>query len=818
MLDYGFNFMNIKIYIDNESTICIVKYLVFHSKTNHIEIRYHFIRDSYEKWLIQVIKIYTDHNVVDLLIKAFDVSSDEFGVKTGSCKVNATRQDLVLLGENLKFVDQHNMVACLERIEGNADFHQIVDFLNASTIRFQVTPKVSHLNAMKKIFRYLKGQPKLGLWYPRDSPFDLEAFSDSDYAGASLDRKSTTGGFNFLQKVDFMAMFLEILHKTVNDVKQIHATVDGKTVVISESSVRSDLHFNDEDGITCLTNDAIFENLTLMEYESDSNKLTFQKTLFSPQWKYIIHTILHCLSLKSTWNESSTNIASRVICLANGQKVNFSKLIFDAPATAQPRIEEQIPVTESSSPQNTQTPRQALQEDTHLPQTSVPIPNVAYEDVFKEWDDRVVRATTTTASLDATHASRGNTPGSDEERLEQDDLMDFVPPTPHDSPLSGGHTPGSDEGRPNINELMAICTNMSNRVLALEQSKTAQDLVIRKLKKKGRKSDKTKPIFDDSDFVELDVDNAMENVEGDAETQGRNIVKQITTLKDTVNTASIDVSVAEPLNVSTAGPSTSTVGDIFKDEMMTITDTLVAIRSIRPRTTSVIIHDVEEEPRGQLQPTAQPSSKDKGKALMREQRITREKATEQEAKDDALIEQMEDIQARVDADELLVERIQQEEREQFTIEEKSRMLAEMIVERKRFFAAQRAEQIRNKPPTRAQLRNKMKLYEREKKWINDFVPMDSELEVQRLKRAGQEVLDEPVKRQKIGEASGSGEEQSAKKEKELLEEELQKLLVIVPVEEVYVKALQVKYLIIDREVELKRLFEPDNDDTLWKLQ
>ncbi|GJZ83833.1 putative ribonuclease H-like domain-containing protein [Tanacetum coccineum] len=65
--------------------------------------------------------------------------------------------------------------------------------------RFQVTPKVSHLHAVKRIFRYLKGQPKLGLWYPKDSPFDLEAYFDSDYAGASLDRKSTTGGCQFLK-------------------------------------------------------------------------------------------------------------------------------------------------------------------------------------------------------------------------------------------------------------------------------------------------------------------------------------------------------------------------------------------------------------------------------------------------------------------------------------------------------------------------------------------------------------------------------------------------------------------------------------------
>ncbi|GJW58064.1 hypothetical protein Tco_0104795 [Tanacetum coccineum] len=72
MLDYGFNFMNTKIYIDNESTICIVKNPVYHSKTKHIAIRHHFIRDAYEKKLIQVLKIHTDDNIADLLTKAFD--------------------------------------------------------------------------------------------------------------------------------------------------------------------------------------------------------------------------------------------------------------------------------------------------------------------------------------------------------------------------------------------------------------------------------------------------------------------------------------------------------------------------------------------------------------------------------------------------------------------------------------------------------------------------------------------------------------------------------------------------------------------------
>nr|GEZ88044.1 putative ribonuclease H-like domain-containing protein [Tanacetum cinerariifolium] len=77
LLNYGFNFMNTKFYINNESTICIVKNPVFHSKTKHIEIRHYFIRDAYEKKLIQVLKIYTDDNVADLLTKAFDGSSKE---------------------------------------------------------------------------------------------------------------------------------------------------------------------------------------------------------------------------------------------------------------------------------------------------------------------------------------------------------------------------------------------------------------------------------------------------------------------------------------------------------------------------------------------------------------------------------------------------------------------------------------------------------------------------------------------------------------------------------------------------------------------
>ncbi|GKA64258.1 putative ribonuclease H-like domain-containing protein [Tanacetum coccineum] len=88
-------------------------------------------------------------------------------------------------------------------------------FAVCACARFQVNPKISHLHAVKRIFRYLKGQPKLGLWYPKDSPFDLVAYTDNDYAGASLDRKSTTGVKNpvFHSKIKH----IEIRHHFIRD-------------------------------------------------------------------------------------------------------------------------------------------------------------------------------------------------------------------------------------------------------------------------------------------------------------------------------------------------------------------------------------------------------------------------------------------------------------------------------------------------------------------------------------------------------------------------------------------------------------------------
>ncbi|GJZ95930.1 hypothetical protein Tco_0668264 [Tanacetum coccineum] len=176
--------------------------------------------------------------------------------------------------------------------------------------------------------------------------------------------------------------------KTVNNETQIHAKVDGNTIVISESSVRSNLHFNDEDGVTSLTNFEILENLALMGYEIVSDKLTFQKAFFFPQWKYLIHTILHCLSSKSTaWNEFSTNIASAVICLAKveGEGSRQPSEPQPTPTTASPSHESQIPIVASSSkPQKTQKHRKTKRKAIEISQSSGPTTHVADETVFKE--------------------------------------------------------------------------------------------------------------------------------------------------------------------------------------------------------------------------------------------------------------------------------------------------------------------------------------------------------------------------------------------------------------------------------------------------
>ncbi|GKB90780.1 putative ribonuclease H-like domain-containing protein [Tanacetum coccineum] len=108
-------------------------------------------------------------------------------------------------------VDVHLYRSMIGSLMYLTSFRPDIMFSVCACSRFQVQPKVSHLNAVKRIFRYLKGRPNLGLWYPKDSPFIFEAFSNSDYVSASLDRKSTTGSCQFLGSRLIQLLKLNIL-------------------------------------------------------------------------------------------------------------------------------------------------------------------------------------------------------------------------------------------------------------------------------------------------------------------------------------------------------------------------------------------------------------------------------------------------------------------------------------------------------------------------------------------------------------------------------------------------------------------------------
>ncbi|GJU03752.1 putative ribonuclease H-like domain-containing protein [Tanacetum coccineum] len=130
---------------------------------------------------------------VDEILKNFGFST----VMTASTPMETSKP--LLKDAEAKDVDVHLYRSMIGSLMYLIASRPDIMFVVCACVRFQVTPKGSHLYAVKRIFRYLKGQPKLGLWYPKNSPSDLEAYIDSDYAGASLDKKSTTGGCQFLR-------------------------------------------------------------------------------------------------------------------------------------------------------------------------------------------------------------------------------------------------------------------------------------------------------------------------------------------------------------------------------------------------------------------------------------------------------------------------------------------------------------------------------------------------------------------------------------------------------------------------------------------
>ncbi|GJZ75799.1 putative ribonuclease H-like domain-containing protein [Tanacetum coccineum] len=273
-------------------------------------------------------------------------------VKTASTPMET--QKPLLKDEDGEEVDVHLYRSMIGSLMYLTSSRPDIMFVVCACARYQVNPKVSHLHAVKRIFRYLKGQPKLGLWYPKDSPFDLVAYTDSDYAGASLDRKSTTGGCQFLR---CRLISWQCKKQTV----VANSTIEAEYVAAS----------------SCCGQVLWIQN-QLLDY-GDSNE------------KKLIQMI----------------------------KIHTHKNVADLLTKAFDKHK----------------PRKPKKKDTQIPQSSVPSDNLADEAVNEE------------------NVSKHS----------NDPLL-------------------SSEDRLKLEELMTLCTNLQNRILDLEHTKTTQALEIDSLK------------------------------------------------------------------------------------------------------------------------------------------------------------------------------------------------------------------------------------------------------------------------------------------------------------------------------------------------
>ncbi|GJR51991.1 retrovirus-related pol polyprotein from transposon TNT 1-94 [Tanacetum coccineum] len=693
--------------------------------------------------LYQDPKACQDKYVIEIL-KKFGFTD----VKTGSTPMET--QKPLLKDEYGEEVDVHLYRSMIGSLMYLTSSRPDIMFAVCACARYQVNLKVSHLYVVKRIFRYLKGQPKLGLWYRKDSPFDLVAYTDSNYAGSSLDRNSIAGEADYVAASSCCGQVLWIQNqfldygdsnekkliqmiknhtdknvtdlltkafdaKMVNGEVQLQALVDRKKIIITEAT------------------------LTLMGYEKLSQKLTFYKAFFSPQWKFLIHTILQCLSAKTTaWNEFSSTMASAIICLATNQKFNFSKYIFESmvknldsagkflmyPRFVQVFLDNQlegminhnkiyiapsqtkkvfanmkrqgndfsgrvtplfstmmvqaqqeqgegidmptdphhtptiIPLS-TLQPQRKKRPRKPKRKDTEITQSSVPIENVVNEAVYEERDDSLERATTTATGLDV-EKDRGGGP------RHQDTMGDTIAQTRNTKTAQAQEI-----------------TSLKKRVKKLERKKRSRTHGLKRLYKVGLSA------RIDSSNDEASLVHDLDGYEVFVETK-KPVVNAATT------TSTIPVSAVKDLS----------------DVDMSLAQALAELKSTKPKAITTAVTRpkakglvIQEQDQSSTPIT---SLKDKGKGIVVGVPLKMKK------KDQVLFDEQEAIrlQAQFNKEERIVEtdyelaqRLQAEEQEELTIKEKSKLFQQLLEKRRKHFAAKRAEERRNRPPTKAQQRS-----------------------------------------------------------------------------------------------------------------
>ncbi|GJR15442.1 hypothetical protein Tco_0798094 [Tanacetum coccineum] len=302
----------------------------------------------------------------------------------------------------LEFCDKHNMVAYLVKSESSEGFDEIIDFLTSSHIYYALT----------------------------ENPIIFVSLIEQFWETA-------------------------VLSTTEEGLQAISATIDGHEKLITEDSLRRHLKLDDAEGISSLSNEEIFEHLAHMGYVTNSESLTFFKGHFSPQWKFFIHTILHCLSSKKTaWDQFSSNIATTLICLATSRRFNFSKFIFEAM------------VKNLDSPHKFLLYPRFIQLLLNKQQRGSD--TIVESMLVQAHDEEQLQSPlriTSSPSLSQQPTQSSPSPEPIQPTYEAEETASM----PHDSPLHAVHSHGSTEGSMQQHDLMVLVNKLNDRIDGLEK-------------------------------------------------------------------------------------------------------------------------------------------------------------------------------------------------------------------------------------------------------------------------------------------------------------------------------------------------------------